>query len=126
MATQHFTFTSSLQIHIAPHEQEIHAEKGETITFELANKSGLKLLDWGLYFNNPFEPERSVRYSFGSQSSHEHLYRAEKRVAQDTDKVKVSMYNAYALYLVAELKDGQQQLFQLDPEIIINNGDIHN
>lgn len=124
MATQHFTFTSTLQIHIAPHEQEIYADKGEAITFELANKSGLKLLDWGLYFNNPFEPERSTRYSFGAKSCAEHLYRAEKRVAMDCEKAKVPMYNAYALYLVAELKDGKQQLFQLDPEIIINDGDV--
>lgn len=122
MATQRFTLDAAGDIDSA--ESSITVDKGEVITFELENNSGYPVLDWGLYFNNPFTYNQNMRYSFGSTAHSGNLYTAEQTVCQDTDTNKVAMYNSYAIYVLIETTEGQQHIYQKDPEIIVNDGDI--
>lgn len=122
MATQRFTLNADGNIDSA--ESSITVQKGEVVTFELENNSGFPVLDWGLYFNNPFSYNQSMRYSFGSTEHNGNLYSAQQTVCTDTDTDKVAMYNAYAIYVLVETPQGQQHIYQKDPEIIVKGGDI--
>jgi len=122
MATQRFTLDTDGNIDSA--ESSITVQKGEVVTFELENNSGFPVLDWGLYFNNPFSYNQSMRYSFGSTDHNGNLYSAQQTVCTDTDTDKVAMYNAYAVYVLVETPQGQQHIYQKDPEIIVEGGDI--
>ncbi|OBP13983.1 hypothetical protein A5320_15045 [Rheinheimera sp. SA_1] len=122
MATQRFTLDADGNIDSA--ESSITVQKGEVVTFELENNSGFPVLDWGLYFNNPFSYNQSMRYSFGSTEHNGNLYSAQQTVCTDTDTDKVAMYNAYAIYVLVETPQGQQHIYQKDPEIIVEGGDI--
>lgn len=98
--------------------------KGERVTFVLQNDSGYPVLDWGLYFNNPFCNHQSMRFSFGNTIHTGQTYTAQQQVCQDSPTQKVAMYNAYAVYVVVQTPDRQQHFYQKDPEIIVKNGDI--
>lgn len=124
MVTQSFTLTSAGKIQIAPGQKSISANKGETVQFVLNNESGFTLLDWGLYFNNPFDVANALRYSFGDTPTQGNSYSAEKTVSQDTETAKVAMYNAYAVYVTVQNSSGAQVIYQRDPEIIVNGGDV--
>jgi hypothetical protein len=122
MATQRFTLDAAGNIDSA--ESSVTVKKGEVVTFELENNSGYPVLDWGLYFNNPFSYNQSLRYSFGSTAHQGNLYSANQTVNEDTETEKVPMYNAYAIYVLVETPEGQQHIYQKDPEIIVEDGDV--
>lgn len=124
MVTQSFTLTSAGKIQIAPEQKSISVNKGETVQFVLNNDSGFSVLDWGLYFNNPFDVVNALRYSFGATPSQGNVYSAEKTISQDTGTSKVAMYNAYAVYVTVQNSSGTQVIYQRDPEIIVNGGDV--
>lgn len=122
MATQNFTLTATGDI--MTEQSSVSVVKGEVVTFVLQNDSGFPVLDWGLYFNNPFCYDQSMRYSFGNSVHNGQTYTAQQTVCQDTSTQKVAMYNAYAVYVLVQTPDGQQHFYQKDPEIIVKNGDI--
>lgn len=124
MVTQSFTLTSAGKIKIAAGQKSISVNKGEAVQFVLNNESGFTLLDWGLYFNNPFDVANALRYSFGATPTQGNVYSAEKTVSQDTATAKVAMYNAYAVYVTVQNSSGTQMIYQRDPEIIVNGGDV--
>ncbi len=124
MVTQSFTLTNAGKIVFAAGQKTITANKGDIVQFQLTNDSGLTLLDWGLYFNNPFDVANALRYSFGATPIQGNLYSAEKTVSQDTATEKVAMYNAYAVYVTVLSSSGENVIYQRDPEIIINDGDV--
>ena len=124
MVTQSFTLTNAGKIVFAAGQKTITANKGDIVQFQLTNDSGLTLLDWGLYFNNPFDVANALRYSFGATPTQGNLYSAEKTVSQDTATEKVAMYNAYAVYVTVQSSSGENVIYQRDPEIIINDGDV--
>jgi len=124
MVTQSFTLTNAGKIVFAAGQKTITANKGDIVQFQLTNDSGLILLDWGLYFNNPFDVANALRYSFGATPTQGNLYSAEKTVSQDTATEKVAMYNAYAVYVTVQSSSGENVIYQRDPEIIINDGDV--
>ena len=124
MVTQSFTLTNAGKIVFAAGQKTITANKGDIVQFQLTNDSGLTLLDWGLYFNNPFDVAKALRYSFGATPTQGNLYSAEKTVSLDTATEKVAMYNAYAVYVTVQSSSGEQVIYQRDPEIIINDGDV--
>lgn len=120
---QSFNLGADGKIHLAG-QKSVTVNKGDTVQFVLVNDSGLTVLDWGLYFNNPFDIENSLRYSFGAQAAIPNVYSAEKTVSQDSSDKKVPMYNAYAVYVTVAGSDGQQVIYQRDPEVIVRNGSI--
>jgi len=124
MVTQSFTLTNAGKIVFAAGQKTITANKGDIVQFQLTNDSGLTLLDWGLYFNNPFDVAKALRYSFGATPTQGNLYSAEQTVSLDTATEKVAMYNAYAVYVTVQSSSGEQVIYQRDPEIIINDGDV--
>lgn len=124
MVTQSFTLSSAGKIKFAPGQKSISVNKGETVRFVLNNDSGFTLLDWGLYFNNPFDVANALRYSFGATPTQSNVYSAEKTISQDTDAAKVAMYNAYAVYVTVQNSNGTLVIYQRDPEIIVNDGDV--
>jgi len=124
MVTQSFTLTKAGKIVFAAGQKTITANKGDIVQFQLTNDSGLTLLDWGLYFNNPFDVAKALRYSNGATPTQGNLYSAEKTVSLDTATEKVAMYNAYAVYVTVRSSSGEQVIYQRDPEIIINDGDV--
>lgn len=119
---QSFNLGADGKIHLAG-QHSVTVNKGDTVQFVLVNDSGMAILDWGLYFNNPFDIENSLRYSFGAQAAIPNIYSANKTVSQDSDTKKVAMYNAYAVYVTVESSDGQRVIYQRDPEVIVANGD---
>ncbi len=126
MVTQNFTLTNTGKIEFAPGQKSITASKGESVQFVLTNNSGQTLLDWGLYFNNPFDVSNSLRYSFGDLQPNGNVYTAEKTISVDTSQAKVAKYNAYAVYVTVENSSGTVTIFQRDPEIIVRDGDEEN
>ena len=124
MVSQNFTLTSAGRIEFAPGQKSITADKGESVQFVLTNNSGQNLKDWGLYFNNPFDVSNSLRYSFGDLQVNGNVYTAEKTISLDTAEAKVAKYNAYAIYVTVENSSGTVTIFQRDPEIIVNGGDV--
>lgn len=119
---QSFTLTADGKIHLSG-QTAVTVNKGDTVQFVLVNQSAQAVLDWGLYFNNPFDIANSLRYSFGNETTIPNVYFAEKTVSQDTADCKVAKYNAYAIYVKVQSSTGVQTLFQRDPEIIVGNGD---
>jgi hypothetical protein len=124
MVTQSFTLTKAGKIVFAAGQKTITVNKGDIVQFQLTNDSGLTLSDWGLYFNNPFDVANALRYSFGATPTQGNLYSAEKTVSQDTATEKVAMYNAYAVYVTVQSSSGENVIYQRDPEIIVNDGDV--
>ncbi len=122
---QSFTLSADGKIHLAG-QTSVTVSKGDTVQFILVNQSGLAVLDWGLYFNNPFDITNSLRYSFGNQTSIPNVYFAEKAVSNDTCDCKVPMYNSYAVYVKVEGSSGIQVIYQRDPEVIVQDGSIEN
>ncbi len=122
---QSFTLGADGKIHLAG-QTSVTVSKGDTVQFILVNQSGLAVLDWGLYFNNPFDITNSLRYSFGNQTSIPNVYFAEKAVSDDTCDCKVPMYNSYAVYVKVEGSSGIQIIYQRDPEVIVQDGSIEN
>ncbi len=122
---QSFTLGADGKIHLAG-QTSVTVSKGDTVQFILVNQSGLAVLDWGLYFNNPFDITNSLRYSFGNQTSIPNVYFAEKAVSNDTCDCKVPMYNSYAVYVKVEGSSGTQVIYQRDPEVIVQDGSIEN
>ncbi len=120
---QSFTLTADGKIHLSG-QTSVTVNKGDSVQFVLVNQSGQTLLDWGLYFNNPFDITNSSRYSFGNETTIPNVYFAEKSVSQDTCDCKVAKYNAYAIYVKLEGSSGTQVIYQRDPEIIVSDGDV--
>jgi len=124
MVIQGFTLTAAGKIQFAPGQKSVTVNKGESVQFVLTNDSGLTLLDWGLYFNNPFDISNSLRYSFGDLQPDGNVFVAEKTVSDDTADTRVPMYNAYAIYVKVQNASGVQTIYQRDPEIIVNGGEV--
>ena len=122
---QSFTLGADGKIHLAG-QTSVTVSKGDTLQFILVNQSGLAVLDWGLYFNNPFDVSNSLRYSFGDLQPNGNVYTAEKTISLDTAEAKVAKYNAYAIYVTVENSSGTVTIFQRDPEIIVRDGDEEN
>ncbi len=120
---QSFTLGADGKIHLSG-QTSVTVNKGDSVQFILVNQSGLAFLDWGLYYNNPFDISNSLRYSFANQTTIPNVYFAEKAVSQDTCDCKVPMYNAYAIYVKVESSAGVQVIYQRDPEVIVRDGSI--
>lgn len=120
---QSFNLGADGKIHLAG-QKSVTVNKGDTVQFVLVNDSGMAILDWGLYFNNPFDIENSLRYSFGAQAAIPNIYSAEKRVSLDKPGCLVPMYNSYAVYVAVKDKDGQKVIYQRDPEVIVADGAV--
>ncbi len=123
MPIQAFVLNPDFSIDAVGDSAIITVDKGDAVEFELTNNSGVPLLDWGLYFNNPFDVTNSCRYSFGQQAADTNVYRTSKTVSNDEN---VPMYNAYAIYCVVGEPGQTQHIYQKDPEIIVRNGDVTN
>lgn len=122
---QSFTLSADGKIHFAG-QTSVTVNKGDSVQFVLVNQSGQAVVDWGLYFNNPFDITNSLRYSFGNQTTVPNVYFAEKNVSVDSSDYKVAKYNAYAVFVQVESSSGVQTIYQRDPEIIVRDGDEEN